>query len=83
MFELMLQSGYWYMFLQVLVTLVLLPIYSFKRLTDNVHAYSEIYCTAAKADLYGYQHQKRKTDAHFGISVLSICFCNSSARKTK
>lgn len=70
MFESMIQNGYWYMFMQVVVTLLLLPIYSFKRLSDSTNAYCESFYPVAKSDMQRYKAQRAKVL----FAVTLVCF---------
>ena len=71
MFESIIQQGYWYMFMQVVVTLLLFPFFNAKRFKDNANAYCARYYPEAKSELEKY---KARSFTLLTIIVLSS-FC--------
>ncbi|MDT0595743.1 hypothetical protein [Glaciecola petra] len=70
MFELLIQNVYWFMFMQVIVTLLVIPIMSFKRFDMIANAYCETYYPSAKSDVEVYKASRVKR--LFIISA--VCF---------
>lgn len=70
MFDLMIQNVYWFMFMQVIVTFLVIPIVSFKRFAMIANAYCETYYPSAKSDVEDYKASRVKRL----FIVCAVCF---------
>jgi hypothetical protein len=69
MFDFIIQNNYWYMFVQVMVTLLIFPIVSFKRFVQTANAYCDAYYPGAKKDIEKYKAASVKKV----LTIASLC----------
>lgn len=74
MLDSIIQNIYWFMFMQVIVTLLIIPIFSFKRFSNIANTYCNAYYPSAKHDVEDYKSVsiKRLATSVFLCFVIGI-----------
>jgi len=69
-FSSLLQDAYWFMFLQVIVTMLIFPAFAFMRFSRIANAYCQAYYPSAKTDVERYKARCSR----YIFSTASLCF---------